>query len=137
VLDEDDDEEEEEPLVVDLAGEEDERNREGELKAKENEEMDALEEPLEPRAGLDSVVHESLAAVEPLMDAIKLEDGRSLLEWIKAAEEAGVAELWAEGRIGPLNLPIDVAKAYYSVKGFQGVVNLVTGQLAKPTTDMA
>jgi len=138
VLEEDDDEEEEEPLVVDLAGEE-EDDKEGELKDETGDKtgLEDVEEPLEPRAGLDAVVHDSLIAVEPLMEAIKLEDGRNLLEWFKSAEEARAVELWADGRLGPTDVPLDIIKTFFSVKGFQGIVNLVTEQLEKPTSDMA
>jgi len=137
VLEDDDDEEDEEPLVVDLAGEED--DKEGELKDETGDKtgLGDVEEPLEPRAGLDAAIHDSLIAVEPLMEAIKLEDGRNLLEWFKSAEEARAVELWADGRLGPTNVPLDIIKTFYSVKGFQGIVNLVTEQLEKPTADMA
>jgi len=138
VLEDDDDEEDEEPLVVDLAGEEDD-DKEGDLKDETGDKagLEDVEEPLEPRAGLDAVVHDVLIPIEPLMEAVKLEDGRNLLEWFKSAEEARAVELWSDGRLGPTSIPLDVVKTYYSVKGFQSIVGLVTEQLEKPVSDMA
>jgi hypothetical protein len=61
-----------------------------------------------------------------------LEDGRTLSQFLADAHTAGLVELWEHGRLAPVEVPLESIQPFYSVKGFQGLVQRMCNNITAP-----
>jgi len=100
----------------------DEDAEEGEEKPEEGADGDNSKETLETDGG-DEEEEEGKVEEE---EEDTLEDGRTLTQWLRDARDAGVIELWEDGRIQPVAVPLETLEPFLSVRGFQELTRRIT-----------
>jgi len=75
----------------------------------------------------EEVVEEANTTDEPLDNSndFTVEDGRSLSQWLEDARAAGVIDLWEDGRLRPIVMPLETLQPFLSVAGFRELTRRV------------
>ena len=75
----------------------------------------------------EEVVEGANTSGEPLdtSNDFTMEDGRSLGQWLDDARAAGVIDMWEDGRLRPIVMPLETLQPFLSVAGFREITRRV------------